>query len=91
MVLAPGHKEKVLTQPPSHVYLAVRHGHAAAEPLLGPWATGRRVMPLGSALAMHAEHVLGSLRELTTQSPREGLRKSHHPLPAAWPSSSGFL
>lgn len=89
MVLAPGPEEKVRT--PCFPFLGGREQGRGTEPLLGPWATGWTVVSLGSASAAGSEHVLGSLWELTSQSPRESLRKSHHPLPATWPCSSGFL
>lgn len=89
MVLALGREEKALTHPfPFLPGGEARTCSRASPSPRGHWQEGDAP---GSALAKHSEHVLGSLREPTAQSPREGLRKSHHPLPAAWPSSSGFL
>lgn len=91
VVLATGAEEKALT-PLFRSWVAVAVGWGReAEPLLCPGASGWTVASLGSVSAAGSEHVLGRLRELTTQSPRESLRKSRRPLPATWPCNSGFL
>lgn len=87
MVLAPGPGERS-----SYSTLFPFLGGGGAEPFLDPQAMGYGLVAFpGSPLAAGSEHELGSVQELTTRSPRENLGKSHHPLPAAWPSSSGFL
>lgn len=90
MVLAPGPEEKFRTRPllvPGWPW----GGPVEQSPSLGPLASGWTEVAPGRAFATGSGHVLRGLWGLSTQSPRESLTKSHHPLPATWPFGSGFL